>query len=98
MNRLVIQERRRLLRSGLARLADDEPQVELVAAVADDAGVRAAVVDRPVEVLVVEIAVTSGRSPSSWPTSGRCGAVLVVGLHVGRRSDHAAAAAPRRST
>lgn len=88
MTRVVLQERRRFLRRGIERLAEAEDDVELIG-VADDEELRAAVRDRAIDVVVLEV------RPEGWSVAdlvadvrARCGAVRVIGLHSGRRSDH----------
>lgn len=85
--RILLQDRRRLLRDGIALLAAEE-DVQLLA-VTDADGVLAACENDPFDVLVVEIGTVDWSIPELVAAvRERCGAVLVVGLHAGRRSDH----------
>lgn len=93
--RILLQDRRRLLRDGITLLAATE-DVHLVA-VPDADGVRQVIADQPIDVLVVEV------GSAEWSVAelvaevrDRCGAVLVVGLHAGRRSDHTTVARTAR--
>ena len=91
VTRLVVQDRRRLVCSGLALLADAEDDIDLVGAVHDDQQLRELVAHRTVDVVVLEVRV------DDWPVAelvadvhDTCGPVRVIGLHAGRRSDHVA--------
>ena len=89
--RILLQDRRRLLREGVALLAAED-EVRLVA-VADAEGVRAAIERDPFDVLVIEVGnVDWSIAELVASVRDRCGSVLVIGLHAGRRSDHATTA------
>jgi DNA-binding CsgD family transcriptional regulator len=89
--RILLQDRRRLLRDGISLLAAEE-DVHLDA-VADAEGVLEVIDRSAIDVLVVEVgSVDWSIAELVAAVRDRCGAVLVVGLHAGRRSDHTAVA------
>jgi DNA-binding NarL/FixJ family response regulator len=92
--RVIVQERRRLVRAGIARLlAEDRRGVEVVGVAADESDVVALVGIHRAELLVLEL------EPQGWDLAGliawlradhpRC---RIVALHHGRRADHEAMA------
>lgn len=92
--RVIVQERRALVRAGLVRLLSEDRTIEVVAQVADGAELPALVATHRPGGVVLELQPTGWDLGSvlSWIAANqrRC---VVVALHQGRRADHEAKAA-----
>jgi DNA-binding NarL/FixJ family response regulator len=89
---VAIQDRRRLVCSGLELLIDGQAELELAGCAKDDAEMRTLVLDYALDVVALEI-----RS-EDWDVAElvafirrQLPDVRLIGLHHGRRSDHVAA-------
>jgi DNA-binding CsgD family transcriptional regulator len=87
--RVALQDRRRIVCSGMKLLIEAEPDLALAGCVADDRELRDIVLSRPVDVAAFEIRSTE------WDVTGLAASlrrevpsIRLIGLHRGRRTDH----------
>lgn len=93
MTRVAVQERRCLLRSGIHLLLEDQDDLAIVGAAETDDDLRSIVREWPADVVVLEVRVEDwdvARLAEDLRTSAPD--ILLIGLHPGRRSDHASLA------
>lgn len=89
---VALQERRQLLRSGIALILEGEDDLHLIGAARDDAELVELVRDHDVDTVILEVQV------EAWDVSelvqdlrAHNAELLIIGLYSGRRSDHVAA-------